>query len=464
MNSRRSHRRLCWLTALCLLCAPMGALGEPSQNLPPLPEDLIPALRPILVSALRQSPQMIEHNIDIAQAEGARIQNAAGLLPSVSSTVQYGSDTTSAAGGFAAASSLGMQYSVSANQPIYHWGALKARAAYGRIGVKIAERQYAEAYRQLVVSLRSQFLALTAKKIALRNIEFALQQAEEAVTLADEKLKTKSISEGIVSSAKWTRDLTRLDRDRAVEDLENSRRLFLLSSGQTDLGVEAISDEVPRPSYAPEAVARLLQRFSQSAGEGVYAILNLRDSIKQAQIDYRIARVQLLPQLGLSAWVNQSTQTQMNGNSLDRYVTRSSNYDLVASWSIFDGFATRGAKLSALSRKRNLERSLRTSLDQIMVQASDEEKQLGFSWRSLEFAQQSRDAAEATIKILMEDVRLGRSSSVDVGPARQSFFQSEYSLAVARSDFLNRWSEFVSTLCVDPMLDFVPQHYLDDAK
>jgi len=52
-----------------LLCVPMGMLGQPSQDLPPMPEDLIPALRPILVSALSQSPQMVAHNISIAQAE-----------------------------------------------------------------------------------------------------------------------------------------------------------------------------------------------------------------------------------------------------------------------------------------------------------------------------------------------------------------------------------------------------------
>lgn len=450
--------------ALCLLCVPMGVRGQPAQSLPSLPEDLLPALRPILVSALTQSPQMISRNIDIAKAEGDRIQNTAGLLPSMGSSVQYGSNATSAAGGFAASSALGLQYSVSANQAIYHWGALKARADYGKIGVKIAERQYADAYRQLVINLRRDFLELTAKKIALRNIEFALKQAEEAVTLAEEKLKTKSISPGVLSSAQWTRDSTRLDRDKATEVLENSRRLFLLSSGQTDLGAEFIPDEVPRPSYSPELVARLLQEFSRSGGEGVYSILNLRDSIKQAELDYQIARVQLRPQLGFRAWINQSTQTQIDGNTLNRYVTRSSNYDLVADWSIFDGFSTRGAKLSALSRKRSLERSLHTSLDQIMVQVVDQEKQLGFSWRGLEFAQQSRDGAEASIKILTEDIRLGRLSSAELGPARQALLQSEFNLAVARGDFLNRWSEFVSILGADPMLAVVPQHYLDDAK
>ncbi len=439
-------------------------LGQPSKDLPPLPEDLMPALRPLLVSALAQSPQMISRNIEIAQAEGNRIQNASALWPSMGSNIQYGSNTTSASGSLVASANMGMQYSVSANQAVYHWGALTAMADSGKIGVKIAERNYAEAYRLLLLALRRQFLELTAKKIALRNVEFALKEAEVAVTLAEEKLKTKSIPPGVLGGAQAARDATRLARDRAVEDLDYSRRLFLLSCGQSDLGVDAIPGEVPRPNYAPEVVARLQQQFSQSKGDGVYSILNLRDTIKQAELDYQIARVRLRPQFGFSAWVNQATQTQIDGSVLNRYVTRSTNIDVVANWSIFDGLATRGAKLSALSHKRDLERTLRTSLDQIMLQASDQEKQLGFAWRGLQFAQQGRDGADGAITILKEDIKLGRASSADLGPAQLGLYQAEYNLAVARADFLNRWAEYVSTVGADPMLEVVPQHYLDDAK
>jgi hypothetical protein len=44
------------------------------------------------------------------------------------------------------------------------------------------------------------------------------------------------------------------------------------------------------------------------------------------------------------------------------------------------------------------------------------------------------------------------------------FYQSELYLAIARADFLNQWSQFVSTLCVDPMLDVIPGRYLSDGK
>ena len=457
--------RISRLLAGGLLAIPIGALGQSSSNLPPLPEDLIPALRPILVSALAQSPQMIAHNIDIAQAEGNRISDRAPMLPSLGTNVQYGSNTTTTA--YATSNSStnsGLLYSIYANQPVYHWGALKARSDIGKIGVRIAERNYADAYRQLVVSVRAQFLALVAKRIGLRNAEYALQQAEQAVAFAEDQVKAKTLPPGAVVGPQMAVDDARLARDRVVEDMENSKRLFALSIGQTDFGIQNVPDEVPRPAYAPEIITKLAQRFVDEGGEKTYPIANLRDSIKQADLDYRIARVQLRPMFGLSYYNSQQTQANVGPTSLNQYVTKSNNYNVVANWSVFDGFATRGAKLSALSRKRSLERTLRTTVDQTMAQARDLEKQLGFSWRGLDLAQRRRDMAEGGVAGVTGDVKRGLLSENDIAAARSYFYQTEWTLAMTRADYLNLWSQFVSTLCVDPMLTVIPDRYLQDGK
>jgi outer membrane protein TolC len=328
--------------------------------------------------------------------------------------------------------------------------------------VRIAGRQYAEAYRQLVNSLRAQFLTLIGKKSALRVAEFALQQAEEALAVGEARLKSKNVAESEINGLHAAVDETRLARDRAQEDLENAMRFFMLSSGETDLGMQAIPDEVPQPIYLPEIIEQLLQRYLQGGSEKTYSILDIHDRIKQADLDYRIAQVRLLPKLGISVSLNQQSQNYVNSGQLTQYVTKSNNYNLVANWSIFDGFATRGAKLSALSRKRSLERSLRTTVDQTMAQVRDEEKQLGFSWRSLEFVQQRFDLATAVLKNVNEIIKLGRASQGDVRSAQGNLNQAELNLIAARGDFLVRWSEFLSNIGIDPMVDCIPQHYLDD--
>lgn len=466
MITLHSHGRLRRWLAIGFLAIPIGVLGQPLSNLPPLPEDLIPSLRPILISALAQSPQMISRNIDIAQAEGARMYDRAGMLPSLATTLQYGNNTTSSSypTGTVSSTNQGFFYSVSASQAIYHWGALKAQADIGKIGLRIAERNYADAYRQLIVSVRTQFLTLIGKKIGLRNATFALQQAEEALAAVKDTVKAKTLPPGSDVSYQLAVDDARLARDRLIEDLENSARVFALSIGQNDFDTQKILDEIPRPSYAPETAAQLLQRFVQEQGEKAYGIANLHDEIKQAELNYKMAEVRLRPMIGFNAYYSQQPTASVGPGYLQQYVTQSENFDIVASWSIFDGLATRGAKLSALSNKRSLERTLRTTVDQNIAQARDLEKQLGFYWRALDLSQRRCDAAESSVTSTIDYVKRGLMPANLVGTVQSGFYYNQFLLATARADFLNQWSLFVSTLCVDPMLDIIPNRYLQDGK
>jgi outer membrane protein TolC len=467
MVTSRPHGRIGLLFAIGMLAMPIGALGQAPSNLSPLPEDLIPALRPILVSALAQSPQMIARNIDLANAEGVRISDRAGMLPSLGTTLQYGNNTTTSsyATSTSSSSNVGFFYSVYANQAIYHWGALKAQADIGKIGVRIAERNYAEAYRLLIVSVRTQFMTLIGKKIGLRNATFALQQAEEALAAVKDKVKAKTLPPGADVGPQLGVDDARLARDRIIEDLENSQRVFALSVGLNDFGGQNIPEEIPRPAYAPEVSAQLLQQFVQEQGERTYTIANLHDEIKQADLSYRITKVRLRPMVGFNAYYSQQpTASVSSDHSVSQYITQSRNFDIVASWSIFDGLATRGAKLSALSSKRSYERTLRTTVDQAMAQARDLAQQLAFAWRALDLSQRRCDMAESAVSGVTDNVKRGLMSANEIGAAQLSFNQSELILAITRADFLNQWSQFVSTLCVDPMLTTIPDRYLPDGK
>jgi outer membrane protein TolC len=453
------------LLAVGLLGVPMAGRAQTSSDLPPLPEDLMPVLRPMLVTALGQSPQMIVQNINIATAEAVRLQNFSGMLPGVSGAYQYAANKTAVTQQTSiSASSAGLFYSLSLSQPIFYWGALKARADSGKIGVYIAEHQYADAYRLLVVSLRTQFLALVTKKITLRNADYALKQAEETLATVEARFKTGRASAEEMTEPRLAVDEAQLARDQAVEDLENSKRLFLLMVGKADLDLEVVPDDVPRPVYSPEVVARLLQEFVQSDAAQTYSTQVYRDYIKSADLDYRIARVNLLPKISFSASISQGNTTYATVNYVSQIGVSSNTWNIGASWAIFDGMATRGAKLSILSRKRSYERTLRTITDQTIAQVRDLEKQLGFTWRSVEISQSRRDLSETTFKRLEENLKLGQASQSMVNSAQLKFYTSEFYLAYARSGYLNYWSQFVSTLCVDPILNVLPASYLKDGK
>jgi outer membrane protein TolC len=387
------------------------------------------------------------------------------MLPGVSGSAQYSANKTAVAQASSiSSSSSGLFYSLSFSQPIFYWGALKARADSGKIGIYIAEHYYADAYRLLVVSLRTQFLALVTKKITLRNDEYALKQAEEALATVEARFKTGRASTEDLAAPRLAVDEARLTRDQALEDLENSKRLFLLMVGKADLDLEMVPDDGPRPVYAPEVVARLLQEFVQSDAEQTYSTLVYRDYIKLANIDYRIARVNLLPKFSFSASISQANVTSASLNYVSQVGVSSTGWNLVGSWSIFDGFSTRGQKLSALLRKHSYERTLRTNSDQAIAQVRDLEKQLGFAWRGLEISQSRCDLSATTFKRLEENLKLGQVSQSTVNSAQYNLYASEFTLAYARSGYLNSWSQFVSTLCVDPILNVLPASYLKDGK
>jgi len=461
--SLRWFRRL----ALGLLALPLAAIAQTptDQPLPPLPEDLLPELRPYLVSALTEAPQMVLSNINLATAEATRVQYNAGLFPSLGGSGSYSASKATVASSTSVSSTAsGVYYSLGVSQALFQWGAVKNRAASGRVGVQLAGYQFADAYRALVMSLRVQYLALVQKKIALRNAEFSLKQAEDGLALAETQLKSGRISPEAMMEPRLGVDAARVARDQAAEDLEHSRRVFLLTVGRDDLNVDAIAPEIPRPGYDPELVNRLMQTFEHTGVNETLSALTYRDYIRLADIDYRITKTNLLPKFSFGAGVSQSNNTNASENSVSQVGVFSSYWNVTASWSIFDGFATRGAKLSTLLRKRSYERTLQNLSAQAILDARDLQKQLDFSWRNAAIGQVRYDVSVATVKRLEEQMKIGKASQAGVNAALLNSYGLDLYLASLRSTYLNNWSQFVSTLGVDPMVSMVPTSYLQHAK
>ena len=318
------HDRLNRWVAIGWLSIPIGVLGQPSSNLSPLPEDLIPALLTCLDvgSCAIAADACARHRH--RPGRGRANQRSGGHVAQLGNHApvwqQY--DNVKLLQGTSSSSSVGFFPSVSANQAALT-GSPKAQVHIGKIGVRIAERNYADAYRQLIVSVRTQFMTLIGKKIGLRNADFALQQAEEALAAAKDKITAKTLPPGADIGAQMAMDDARLTRDRMIEDLENSVRIFALSIGKADFGTQNIPNEIPRPSYEPDTAAQLLQRFVQEQGEKTYAIANLRDEIKQAELSYRMAKVRLRPMIGFSAYFSQQPTVSVGSGPVQQYITQS---------------------------------------------------------------------------------------------------------------------------------------------
>src|SRR5580658_2602914 len=132
------------LTVFLLAAAVVRAEAPPIEGT--MPEDYLPGLKPLLKEAVERSPSTLAANIAVAQAEAARYSNAAALWPSVSLSSQYGESIESESG-LSPSKATALAYSAGINQPIFQWGAYKNQAEIGNLGAKIAERNFAEAYR-----------------------------------------------------------------------------------------------------------------------------------------------------------------------------------------------------------------------------------------------------------------------------------------------------------------------------
>jgi outer membrane protein TolC len=451
-----------------------AALSAQTPPLPAtLPEDLLPGLRQILHAAMEQSPQMVARNVEIAAQEANRYQQVAPEWPSVSSGFGYIDYHSAVSVGktFASssASSQGPIYNLILTQPIYHWGALQAAADIGHLNVKISERQYADGYRQLAATIRSQYLSLIIQKVQMRNLRFALDQTKTSLGVVEARFKNGAATSSDETNAHMAVDDTSLALDRTAEDFAHAKRLLQLTVGLTELSDDSVPEEIPKPVYSAAAPPTLLQDFERDGVHKTFQAQVYDYQIRESELNYKIAKYRLFPRLDLGFSLSEQYQAQgvslTNGQAgITEKQYFYNDVTLSASWNIFDGFATRGAKLAALASKRANERNLQTYLDQTLEQARYMGRQVEFSARALALTEERFGFAVGNLQRVKDNLKLGVGSQGDVDQATANFYQWQAIAFSARIDFFSRWSDYLSLLNIDPVLNNIPAYFNSNAK
>jgi outer membrane protein TolC len=250
-----------------------------------------------------------------------------------------------------------------------------------------------------------------------------------------------------------------LSMERTAEDLANSLRYFQRQTGLTRLSDDRLPAEIPVIAFEPATATTMLHQFLGQGWENNLSIQINRRWLRYSELNYKQAKYRLYPMFGLAASVSQSNSTNASLNSVSQVSVLSQYVGLSMNWSIFDGFATRGAKITALATRRFYERQLQTVTDQLMDQAMSQERQVGFSYRAMNLAQARTGLSATAVRAIQDDAQRGVASKAAVEVAIGAHYQSELALANQRADFLSRWSEFVSTLGRDPILQQLPAKY-----
>ena len=460
MSLRRSRRAL---PVAALFFGLVSLRGEPDATTGTLPEDYLPALKTILQTALKQSPQTIAMEIDVSLNEARVYDAVAQRLPNVSGDLDYARNQTSISGNSSTQTqNNGLFYRFGVNQPVFHWGALKNQSDAAHIRVSIAEKHYAEAYRLLAVALRRDYLSLVVDKARLRLSRFSLRLAEADLALTKDNFAHGRTPGAEVGGRQLDFDDASLRLERDETRFAGARRAFAREAGLPDLPEAELPDDLPEPAYNATTAAEVLAGVLRGGAKSAFETQIHELEIHVADLEYNVARVRLLPKFNARAEYSLENNTTATAVSVQQQGVAQETVTLNAQWTIFDGFARHGAMLEALAKKRLHERELKNSVDGTLDKAQSLQRELGLDVRALRIALIRRDQAGVGLKQAKEEVERGNLPKSSIDGATANLYRYESENDYARATFLAHWSEFVSLAGTDPVLDNLPAHYARD--
>ena len=430
-----------------------------------LPEAYLPGLKTILQNALRQSPQIILKEIEIEQSVARTTVVNAQRLPGLGGHLDYAGNQTAISGNTQTYDrNSGFFYSLGLNQALFHWGALKNQTNIAKIGVLIAEKSHAEAYRALAVSLRRGYLDLVVKKMVLRNGRLALDRLKADLDLTKEKFLRGEIAEGEVGGLQLNFDDVALQLARAETEFANTRLTFAHLVGMKDLSEAELPSAIPKPAYPAAMASALLAGLLRDGGKGTFMAQVSALHVQEAELSYRIARVRLLPKFNATAGYSLQNTTNATQSFVSQTGVATQSVGVTAQWNMFDGFATRGEKQGAMASKRFYERQLQSNAEAALDQAQMLQRELDLDVRMMASSEQRRGLAELGAKRIKEEVELGTAPESAINLATAEVYARETNEAAARAALLARWSEFVSLAGVDPVLNNIPARYVREKR
>jgi Outer membrane efflux protein len=177
-------------------------------------------------------------------------------------------------------------------------------------------------------------------------------------------------------------------------------------------------------------------------------------------LSYSIAKVRLLPRVNALASYSYSNYTAASARAVNQYGLQSEAVSLGATWTIFDGFATKGNKLSALASRRQYEVARQVYIDTTVDTITYMRHQVGYSQRAMAFAEVHNALVGAQVKQLDDEKALGYASQATIDTGILNYYGTQYVEASARSDYLGRWTEFISLAGIDPAISNISQRYV----
>src|SRR5688500_7365542 len=241
--------------------------------------------------------------------------------------------------------------------------------------------------------------------------------------------------------------------ERAELEFAANRRRFALVAGMREMPEDSIPTEIPKPNFveplAAAIAAATLRENARSTLE--YEIYELR--LREALLRQKIVNTRLLPKFGVGASYSLRNNTEVNGNFVNQQAVTEQRVAVSGSWSIFDSFATSGAKREAAANRRSLEQRKISDIEALLQRVQTLERSLKLDAQQIALAETRHAIAVQGGELVTEGVTRGSLPKADVERAELGILQAYANSMDARAAFLNRWTEFVATAGADPLLN-----------
>jgi outer membrane protein TolC len=419
-----------------------------------LPEDVVPQLRPLLEQAMRQSPRMLERNLDIAQAEADGYMARAGSLPSAGGYLNYQWQQEKRVGNPSTTSNNErFYYNASVNQAVWHWGALEAARKISRIDSDLAQRNFGEAYRLLAAEIRSSYLGLVVSKLGMRNAEHLQRMAQDNLTRQQARYSANQVTYGQIMQDQLHLDETSLAARRARADFEFALGAFRALIGDEQFAEGAVPSGIDDVVHAPSLAAVV----GTSAVDASESLAIAEQEVAKAKLGLIGPRYNLFPKVGLVAGVSRD-EVSRDLNLYSKYQIDTFYFGTQVNWTIFDGFSTKGQKLAAYTRLRRAERRLAAVRESLGRGFERDRLNVGFTWEAYQHAKLRLRMAREGVDYVRDQLARGEASQAQLDAAQTHLNTNTFLTQSALAGHLTANVQYLSAQGLDPLGKAVVQH------
>lgn len=417
-----------------------------------LPEKIFPILIPILETAARQGPQALRARLDEQMAEEMILVARSRRLPSVGGggTFSIAQEKRLDRPDLAAAEKL--TYNFGLTQPVYHWGSLRAGHEVGKISARIAENNYAEACRLLLIEVRGLYLRMVVARAEVERTRNVLRLGREDLATAESRIQSGALAPGEIHSVRFRVLDAEIGFEKAEEEFRFAKATLERLAGIAPLSESDVPSLVPNVPFDPALIASFLESYlGRNGAESDFRATALKLQWEQEKLNAQITAKNLWPKLN---FVTGTTQDEVSytGSPADRGQIRSFYAGVNLTWNLFDGFSTKGYRRASLIRQRQLEGDRTARMREQIDRARNQAKMLELAARQTAVSESRLSQLDGLVAHQEKEVSLGNMARRDAEGWILTRDEALLRTMVLRIEYLSRLTEFLSIIGRDPVL------------